>query len=122
MVHCPSCGAGLRFEITSQQMFCEHCQNRFDPKKLYDKMSDDAKTEKTFDSFVYLCPSCGGEIETTDKNDAVGFCPYCGGMYESEAYAHPHDLESRYKCRCDSALRKIPLLIEYEKESDKVGW
>lgn len=79
MVHCPSCGAGLRFEITSQQMFCEHCQNRFDPKKLYDKMTDDAKTEKTFDSFVYLCPSCGGEIETTDKNDAVGFCPYCGG-------------------------------------------
>ena len=52
----------------------------------------------------------------------IQFCPYCGGMYESEAYAHPHDLESRYKCRCDSALRKIPLLIEYEKESDKVGW
>ena len=79
MVHCPSCGAGLRFEITSQQMFCEYCQNRFDPKKLYDKMSDDAKKAETFDSFVYLCPSCGGEIETTDKNDAVGFCPYCGG-------------------------------------------
>lgn len=52
----------------------------------------------------------------------IQFCPYCGGMYESEAYAHPHDLESRYKCRCDSGLRKIPLLIEYIKEDDVVGW
>ena len=79
MVHCPSCGAGLRFEIETQQMYCDHCLGHFHPAELYDKLSDDAKTEKTFDSFVYVCPSCGGEIQTTDKNDAVGFCPYCGG-------------------------------------------
>lgn len=79
MVHCPTCGAGLRFDIPSQQMFCEHCQNSFDPKALYDKVSDDAKTAETFDSYVYVCPSCGAELETTDQNDAVGFCPYCGG-------------------------------------------
>lgn len=79
MVHCPSCGAGLRFDIPSQKMFCEHCQGSFDPKELYDKESDDAKTSKTFDSYVYVCPSCGAELETTDENDAVGFCPYCGG-------------------------------------------
>lgn len=79
MIHCPSCGAGLRFDIASQQMFCEHCQGSFEPKALYDKLSDDAKTSQTFDSFVYVCPSCGAELETTDQNDAVGFCPYCGG-------------------------------------------
>lgn len=79
MVHCPSCGAGLRFEIETQQMYCDHCLGRFHPAELYDKVSDDAKAEKTFDSFVYVCPSCAGEMQTTDKNDAVGFCPYCGG-------------------------------------------
>lgn len=79
MIHCPTCGAGLRFEIETQQMFCGHCQNRFDPQQLADKSSDDAKTEKTFESYAYICPSCGAELLTTDEQDAVGFCPYCGG-------------------------------------------
>ena len=79
MVHCPSCGAGLRFEIESQQMFCDHCQGRFGVKELYAKASDEAKTAQTYDSFAYICPSCGAELETTDPNDAVGFCQYCGG-------------------------------------------
>ena len=79
MVHCPSCGAGLRFDIATQSAACDYCNNRFDPKKITDSTYDDAKTQKTFDSYAYICPSCGAEVDTTDKNDAVGFCPYCGG-------------------------------------------
>ena len=79
MVQCPTCGAGLRFDIASQLAVCDHCQNRFDPKEIRDNFGDEAKTEKAFDSFVFVCPSCGAELDTTDKNDAVGFCPYCGG-------------------------------------------
>ena len=79
MIHCPTCGAGLRFEVETQQMFCGHCQNRFDPQQLADKSSDDAKTEKTYESYAYICPSCAAELLTTDEQDAVGFCPYCGG-------------------------------------------
>lgn len=79
MIYCPTCGAGLRFDIDTQMMTCDHCMNRFSPEKLRDNTADDAKTEQTYDSFVYVCPSCGGSLNTTDKNDAVGFCPYCGG-------------------------------------------
>lgn len=79
MVHCPSCGAGLRFDIATQSAVCDYCHNRFDPKKITDSTFDDAKTQKTYDSYAYICPTCGAEVDTTDKNDAVGFCPYCGG-------------------------------------------
>ena len=79
MVHCPSCGAGLRFDIATQNAVCDYCNSQFDPKKITDSTYDDAKTQKTFDSYVYVCPTCGAEVDTTDKNDAVGFCPYCGG-------------------------------------------
>ncbi len=79
MIYCPTCGGGLRFEISSQKMFCEHCQNRFDPQKIADSIYNDAKTEKTFESIAYICPACGAELLTNDKQDAIGFCPYCGG-------------------------------------------
>lgn len=78
MIHCPSCGGGLRFDIASQQMACDYCGSQFDPASTAD-MNKEAKETKTFESYVFLCPSCGGELLTTDKNDAVGFCPFCGG-------------------------------------------
>ena len=80
MIQCPTCGAGLRFDIASQQMVCDYCHNHFDPTQITDNSTrDDAKTQPYFDSYVYICPSCGAELITTDKNDAVGFCQYCGG-------------------------------------------
>ena len=79
MIYCPSCGAELRFDITSQQMICEHCRNGFDVENLQDNTSGDAKSQEYYDSYAYVCPSCGAEVDTTDKNDAVGFCPYCKG-------------------------------------------
>ena len=79
MISCPSCGAGLRFDIAEQKMVCDHCQNRFDAQALSDDSARDDAKASCFDSYVYTCPSCGAEIITTDKNDAVGFCQYCGG-------------------------------------------
>ncbi|MBQ1944997.1 MAG: hypothetical protein II346_08320 [Ruminococcus sp.] len=79
MVHCPSCGAGLHFDIASQQMHCDYCQSSFDPQHLYDNTNHDAKAERNFEGYSYICPSCGAELMTYDKQDAVGFCPYCGG-------------------------------------------
>ena len=61
-------------------MVCDYCHNHFDPRKITDNSArDDAKTQPFFDGFVYSCPSCGAELVTTDKNDAIGFCQYCGG-------------------------------------------
>lgn len=80
MIQCPTCGGGLRFDIASQKMACDYCHNLFDPQQITDNSTrDDAKTQPYFDSFVYICPSCGAELVTTDKNDAIGFCQYCGG-------------------------------------------
>lgn len=80
MIQCPTCGGGLRFDIATQKMACDYCHNLFDPKQITDNSTrDDAKTQPYFDSFVYICPSCGAELVTTDKNDAIGFCQYCGG-------------------------------------------
>ena len=79
MIHCPNCAAGLRFEIETQQMACDHCGSHFDPAAIDDKVKDDAKSAEMFDSYVYVCPSCGAELMTTDETDAIGFCPFCGG-------------------------------------------
>ncbi len=79
MVYCPTCGAEMIFDTVSQMMVCNYCKNSFDPEKLNDNTSGDALTRSYYDSYAYICPSCGAEINTTDKNDAVGFCPYCKG-------------------------------------------
>ncbi len=79
MIYCPSCGSELLFDAASQMMVCGYCKNRFDPRMLNDNVSNDAQTLPYYDSYAYICPSCGAEMETTDQNDAVGFCPYCKG-------------------------------------------
>ena len=72
MIYCPSCGHGLRFDIQTQQMLCDACDSRFDPATT-GVMNKNAEEHRTYDSYVFTCPSCGGELLTTDQNDAVGF-------------------------------------------------
>lgn len=79
MIHCPNCAAGLRFDIESQMMACDHCDSRFDPAALDYREKDDAKGVEMFNAYVYVCPSCGAELMTADETDAIGFCPFCGG-------------------------------------------
>lgn len=79
MIYCPTCGAELMFDISSQTMLCNYCRNHFEPASLKNNSADDALTQPYYDSYAYVCPSCGAEVDTTDKNDAVGFCPYCKG-------------------------------------------
>ena len=78
MIYCPGCGQGLRFDIATQMMVCPSCDGTYDPATT-GRMSKDAHTKPTFDSYIFTCPSCGGELLTTDEHDAVGFCPFCGG-------------------------------------------
>ena len=79
MVGCPTCGAALRFDIATQKMACDYCGGSFETQSLSDNSLRDDARASCFDSYVYICPSCGAELLTTDKNDAVGFCQYCGG-------------------------------------------
>ena len=79
MIHCPTCGAGLRFDIETKQMACDHCDNHFRVRSIEDNVSFDAKGHRVFELNVFICPDCGAELAVDDPNDAVGFCPYCGG-------------------------------------------
>lgn len=36
MIHCPTCGAGLRFDIDKQQMACDYCNNFFPVNEITD--------------------------------------------------------------------------------------
>lgn len=78
MIQCPSCGGALRFDIASQHMLCDLCGSHYDPASTA-SMNKDAQGHQIFETCVFTCPSCGGELLTTDPNDAVGFCPFCGG-------------------------------------------
>ena len=78
MIQCPGCGGSLRFDIASQLMKCDYCGGTYDPASTH-SMNKEAQGQPVFDSYVFTCPSCGGELLTTDQNDAVGFCPFCGG-------------------------------------------
>ena len=78
MIQCPSCGGALRFDIPSQMMVCEYCGSSCDPAATA-VVNKEAEKVNTFETYSYICPSCGGELLTTDKTDAIGFCPFCGG-------------------------------------------
>ena len=78
MIYCSGCGGALRFDIASQQMVCEMCGGQCDPAQTAG-LNKDAEGRQVFETYSYLCPSCGGELLTTDKTDAIGFCPFCGG-------------------------------------------
>ncbi len=78
MIYCSGCGGALRFDIPSQQMVCEMCGSQCDPAATA-VMNKDAEGHQVFETYSYTCPSCGGELLTTDKTDAIGFCPFCGG-------------------------------------------
>ena len=79
MLHCPTCDAGLRFEIASQKMACDHCGNRYPVESIPDTLRSDAKGNKVLDLYVFTCPECGAELAVDSATDAIGFCPYCGG-------------------------------------------
>lgn len=78
MIACPSCAQRLQFDIATQRMHCTYCNNSYDPYS-FDSETGEAKQEKSFDTYVWTCPSCGGQLDTLDETDAMGFCPYCGG-------------------------------------------
>ena len=74
MAKCPNCGGRLRFDIPSQKLKCDSCDSLFGP---YDIKQDGAEETTEYDVTVFKCPSCGGEIFSTDETVA-SFCSYCG--------------------------------------------
>lgn len=88
---CPCCGGTISFVSTTQMMKCPYCSSEFSPASLkeYDKVLAEEKERKEEENFSssssqwqedglmhYICPSCGGEIITTETLVSTK-CPYC---------------------------------------------
>ncbi len=76
MITCPGCRQNLKFDIASQEMVCAYCDSHYDPYEV--EKDVDAKGTEYFETTVFTCPQCGGELYSTE-NEATAFCIYCGG-------------------------------------------
>ncbi len=74
MISCPACGAGMRFDIPTQQLKCDYCDNQMAIDDA--RIGSDAHKEE-MDLTLFTCPQCGGEIYSGD-NEAASFCTFCG--------------------------------------------
>ena len=86
---CPACGSPLRYTAAGK-MCCMSCDNSYEIETLQHLLPDEAQSfdwgdykkqfqstaEKLADRVVYICRSCGAEIET-DRTTAATRCPYC---------------------------------------------
>lgn len=75
MYECPNCSANLKYNISKQALFCEHCSTTMDPYSFYKE--SDAEESTSFGVTIFTCPQCGGEL-MTDDTTAATFCSFCG--------------------------------------------
>ena len=79
MYNCPTCGGHIRYDIPSAKIHCDSCDSSFDPYALDKELGGgkDAEEQKTYETTLFTCPHCGGEITSADVT-AASFCTYCG--------------------------------------------
>ena len=90
---CPSCGSALAYKANEGKLVCDSCGNKYDvdyiisggrPEDIagtgfdWGAYKQDLDLSQSMDETqVFVCQSCGAEIET-DKNTAATKCPFCG--------------------------------------------
>lgn len=75
MYECPNCSANMKYNISKQALFCEHCDTTMDPYSFQKEY--DAEEHNSFGVTIFSCPQCGGELMTDDTTVAT-FCSFCG--------------------------------------------
>lgn len=75
MFECPNCAYNIKFDIATQQMKCEACESLFDPYAIQREI--DAESSEYYETNVFTCPQCGGQI-ISDDTEAATFCLFCG--------------------------------------------
>ena len=107
--HCVNCGGSMVFDVSLQQMRCEHCDSTLDPTMFDFKDRGIAVDERYTDMARFTCQNCGAELVSTDDS-IVGFCPYCGGQSLVAQSGEQHDVE-----------RIIPFKVSREQCSELYG-
>jgi len=142
---CPNCGGAVKFDNSTQNMKCPHCEAEFETTALADYQKEvESQAKDRFDwkagsetwdegSFGDLgtgsCPSCGAEL-IGDKSTIAMLCPCCGnaqiaqkrvdGMLKPD-YCLPFKLEKKSAV---DALKKFcdgkRLLPDFFKKENRI--
>lgn len=75
MYECPNCGGNMKFDIPSQMLKCAQCGSLADPYSF--NKETDAESTDLYETTVFTCPQCGGEIIGSETS-AAEFCSFCG--------------------------------------------
>ncbi len=78
---CPSCGAELTFNPTTQGFTCEWCRTEHSAADIlknakYNEQPEDVTKDYSSETDVYVCSSCGANIIAA-HDTAATFCYYC---------------------------------------------
>ena len=115
MIKCPNCTGELKFNPKDQEVICEYCGSKFNPKELKEKVKVAGETKEDNNEKVegksFTCSQCGATLMTFDET-AITFCSYCGSqaMIESKMMKinQPDFIIpfSKTKEQCEEAYRK----------------
>ena len=70
---CPGCGGGLRYDIASEKMKCDHCGGFSEVEALPSGSSKD----DTMEVAEFRCPQCGAAVYSSETS-VTSFCSFCG--------------------------------------------
>lgn len=84
MIICPGCGADMHFSPKKQMLVCGYCDAEMSPDAYAEAEGLTASDEKYYDTTIFACPQCGGEVMNTEETAAT-FCSYCGASVMLES-------------------------------------
>ena len=121
---CPCCGAPLEFSPKTQKLSCHSCDNQYDLEVMEEYEQEErlegeqdleweyrkeAQGAKRTEEGLYICPSCGAEIEA-DENTVSTVCPYCDNVVVIKAAstgAFEADVMIPFMVKGDEARKKL---------------
>ena len=74
---CPSCGASISFNPTTQKWDCAYCGSSFGIEEFEKMQGKEEITQSNVEIDEYTCPDCGAAL-ITDANTVATHCVYCG--------------------------------------------
>ncbi|MBQ6538970.1 MAG: hypothetical protein IJL76_01680 [Bacilli bacterium] len=78
MIKCPNCEGEMEFKPGVQEVVCQYCGSKFDPKTFKPEVKK-SKEVNDLEGKSYMCTQCGARLLTFDET-AITFCSYCGSQ------------------------------------------